>query len=79
MNKNCAPPAAADATEATATQVAPPLSKRKRKKLADSGVGASGGSVTTEPQKPPAKKNFDLGHPDQAQINIQEEGQRELI
>ncbi|KNC85166.1 hypothetical protein SARC_02623 [Sphaeroforma arctica JP610] len=48
--------AAGEVTEVTPTQVAPTLSKRKRKKFADSGVGESGGNVTTEPQKPPAKK-----------------------
>ncbi|KNC83715.1 hypothetical protein SARC_04045 [Sphaeroforma arctica JP610] len=51
-----APPPASEATEVTPTQVAPTLSERKQKKLADSGGSASGGNVTTEPQKPPAKK-----------------------
>ncbi|KNC80066.1 hypothetical protein SARC_07575 [Sphaeroforma arctica JP610] len=50
------PAAATKATEVTPTQVAPAESKWKRKKIADSGVGASGGSITTAPQKPPMKK-----------------------
>ncbi|KNC85198.1 hypothetical protein SARC_02617 [Sphaeroforma arctica JP610] len=52
-----APPEAAEATEVTPTQVAPTLSNWERKKSADSGVGSSVGSVTSEPLKPPAKKS----------------------